>query len=307
MTGEGYSQRTKSPSGIDTVPKARLYELYWGEHESLSALADRYGVSTTAVTAVFDKRGIQRAPNGQHNYYIISQLSKRTLYRFYWGNGMTIAEIATELNLSWESVRHRFERTTIPVRERDTRATWILQMRQKRRFYEWHWVKQTPISQLAGELGVGGKFLRDEYERRGVPINSHPSHEWTKPIPKQYQWPDSRHNTDADEQLPENPDPQKYLVESTEFDKTRLYELYWEYGLSLAHLAAKIDIPRPTLRDRFEQFGIPTREWRRHTSWEPHHGVPPKYEWPHDHGVNEDEQMAQTADHAVNWNATTSD
>jgi len=105
-------------------------------------------------------------------------------------------------------------------------------------------------------------------------------------------------DTDAPE--PEEVDPSKYLVEegSLEFDKRRLYRLHWGYGLSVPHIRELCGFDgKNTLRNKLREFGIPTRSWHDHTGWEPHHGIPPMYEWPRGEDPNVDEDDSEWVDY----------
>ena len=80
--------------------------------------------------------------------------------------------------------------------------------------------------------------------------------------------------------------PSKYIPDETSlrYSKEKLYKLHWGYGLSFAHIAALSDVDsKSTIRERFEEFGIPRRPYYQHENWEPHHNeVPPMFEWPDD-------------------------
>jgi len=78
----------------------------------------------------------------------------------------------------------------------------------------------------------------------------------------------------------DSPENNKYLAEvPLEHDKDRLYQLYWGYGLSAMEIRArcKRDV---NIKRYMSNMGIPTREFWDHRDWQPHHGVPPMFEWP---------------------------
>jgi len=85
---------------------------------------------------------------------------------------------------------------------------------------------------------------------------------------------------------PVDTDPSKYLADepSLRFSKEKLYRLHWGYGLCIEHINEICDADGARIRERFKSYGIPVRSWREHLKWEPHHGVPPMFEWPPDRG-----------------------
>ena len=106
---------------------------------------------------------------------------------------------------------------------------------------------------------------------------------------------------DPDSEMPdpEAVDASKYLADETlRFSKEKLYRLHWGYGLSVAHMhqLSQID-SKAAFRRQFEKFGIPKRPWHEHTGWEPHHGVPPMFEWPQGDDPTVDEDEAEWQDY----------
>lgn len=98
---------------------------------------------------------------------------------------------------------------------------------------------------------------------------------------------------------PVDVDPSKYLADepSLRFSKEKLYRLHWGYGLCIEHINAISDVGNGRIRERFRQYGIPMRSWREHTKWEPHHGVPPMFEWPDDRGEAESDAGMWASDY----------
>jgi len=272
----------KKQRQLDYTSKRELYELYWGDERSKTELARVFGVSTTAITTRLSNEGIPQVSDAGHSAFVTAMIPKRVIYEYYWGQDATLKTAADELGVSRYQLGRRCRRDGIPTRPNDSRASWILKMRPRRRFFEWHWTDSTPLYQIADEQGVGQVTVRNEYTRRGVPINSAKNRTPDAEITKPYQWPDDRASEDNGGELPDDPDPAKYMAETPIYaDKQRLYELYWGYGLSAAHIRARCR-GAPDIKQRMRNMGIPTRNYHQHTRWAPHHGVPPKYEWPED-------------------------
>jgi len=103
--------------------------------------------------------------------------------------------------------------------------------------------------------------------------------------------------------MPDDPDPSKYLTSYDDYDKHRLYELYWGHGHDIKGTLARIDvnISASRLRDRFDEMGIPRRDvhgtnQHRRRTWLPREGIPPMYEWPED-----TEPRKRTEKHYATW------
>jgi len=268
------------PRGVDYVTKDRLYELYWGDHHTLSAIADKYGVSRGTIRRRFMADGIPRSGNHTHNTWAFKQLSKQTLYRLYWGDHLTTGDIADRFGVSRTVVLRTFNERGIPRRgDTDTPQTWVIKMRPRRKLFEWYWGERKTFAKIAAEQGVAPNFLSHYFQQHNVPTNVSSKDRWHGDIPVKYEWPDDGRDHQH-EPLPDNPDGNKYMNEKPAYrDKDRLYELYWGLGLSAAHISERCR-GNVNVNKYLREHGIPVRNHRKHISWEPHHGVPPMFEWP---------------------------
>lgn len=279
--------------------KGWLYQEYWGKDKSINEIAAEHGIRDKVVGAQLDAYGIQRKPRGADSY-VFHQLRKRRLYELYWGEHKHTVTIGEQYNVGRKVVRERLREYGIPRAHSGNHQAFIFAMRSKRYYYELYWGERLNYADIASRLNLGTSFVGEQIRAAGVPTRDDPYPTGDPDeIPQRYEWPDSEPATlnsdDPTADLPDNPDGSKYVPDETRicFEKDRLYELYWEYGLALTHLAARLDVSGTTLRDKFNEYGIPIREWYAHTKWEPHHGVPPKYEWPDDRNVDDEEPNIQ--------------
>jgi len=224
--------------------------------------------------------------------------SKRELYELYWKQGYNFSGIADRYGVTNVTVGGWLRDYGIPYDNNHKRDAFVFSMRDKRFYYQLYWGERLSYSDIASRFDFGLTFVAEQIRGAGIPTRNGllPAGDPDE-IPPQYRWTGDGEWVDVGDDptadLPDNPDGSKYVNTDPEYDKDHLYELYWGYGLSLSHLAARLDTPRATLKDRLDNYGIPIREWAAHTKWEPHHGVPPKYEWPHDHDVADEEPSVQ--------------
>lgn len=271
--------------------KETLEYLYWDNRLSQREIADRLGCSTNTVFRWHGQHGIESRYQGINSSRVhksVKQLrgaDKRELYEMMWGEGLTSSEIAERFDTSSSAVLRHFGRLNIPVIDNGSRNAWVFRMLSRERLYEIYWGEGMTHSQIANRYNVGQQLISKVFNERDIPQEPHrPSDFDGTTIPQMYEWPDDRNDGGTHPQhksLPENPDGSKYLADTQTMNKEKLYELHWKYGCSIAHIAEIIDSSEHTVRNRMNEYGIPTRSWGTHTKWEPHHNsVPPKYEWP---------------------------
>jgi len=220
-----------------------------------------------------------------------ADVSKSHLYTLYWDMQKTIKEIADKHDVGKRTVRRYLHTHGIPVRQQQRDAKhYVLKQRPKQFWYEQYWDRDQSVREIADQLDVHHECVLSTMKELGVPRN-HPSlrNKWYDKehgVPRRYKQPrdEARCEDDNRGEMPEDPSPNDYLAETPLYrDKDRLYQLYWGYGLTKAAILARCDCTHSTLISYFRELGIPEREYRSHTRWEPHHGIPPKYEWPDDH------------------------
>jgi len=279
------------------LSKERLYEYHWRQDKCVAEIADEHNVGEPTVRAALNDSGVPRHwKDAAH--HVFDRVRKRVLYRLYWGDKQTFEDIATRFAVSATYVQQRFADEGIPYSPSHNHDAWIFAMRDKTYYYELYWGQRMGYADIAAELDIGVGFVGRHIRGSAVPTRGGSPGE-PDDIPPKFQWPDEKSvapvTDDPKADLPDDPDGSKYLADETQvqYDKDRLYELYWGYGLAMTHLAERLNLSRASLRDRLEQYGIPVRKWHEHTTWEPHHGVPPKYQWPHDRNVDDEEPSVQ--------------
>ena len=229
-------------------------------------------------------------PNLEPNYSKVNDISKRKLYKLYWKDEKTIKEIAKKYNAGERTVSRYLKKHGIPRRPNGMgNVRYVLWQRNKQFWYEQYWEQENTIRELEDKLGVDHQFVSRVMRTKGVPRDTDTSIRWKDKeagVLEKYKWPDDHPREDPSSEseptgtMPEDPSPNDYLAETPLYrDKDRLYQLYWGYGLTKEAILARCDCTHKTLNKYFREFGIPRREFHRHTDWEPHHGIPPKYEW----------------------------
>jgi len=268
---------------FNTPSKAELYELYWGQGMSLREIADELHFGDyKSIRRHLEKHGIPIRKQNTRGSYVVRQIPKRHLYTLYWGNELSATEIADRYNTSQEIVAAHIKERKIPFRSQTRHVTsWVFRMRTRESLFDLHWSQRLSLVEIGRKHRVTRNYVRDEFDRKNIPTYNGAGKEWPEDatIPTAYQWPEDDDDEPADT-MPDNPDPAKYMVETPLYrDKERLYELYWEYGCCAKHIEAMCD-KDPHIHRYLRKQGIPVRQYRTHIHWEPHHGVPPKYEWP---------------------------
>lgn len=214
-------------------------------------------------------------------------LSKDELYELYWGEGLSLHEIAEQSEHSHTKLRERMTELDIPNRGPLDLQRWIEYMTtvaigSRRDIYRHYWVYGRTQRETAEQLGWSKSFVELRMTQYGIPTREKKVKRSSDPeeIPPTYQWP-----TEDTEQkrgsMPEDPDPSKYLVDVPDL-KDEIYQLYWGYGLGIEQINARLsetNTPRE-VRGLMERFNIPTRYSWTTTQWRPMDGIPPEYEWP---------------------------
>jgi len=100
------------PAGSDIGPD-ELQRLYWDEGLTLNEIGDELEISKSTVQALMEEYDIPRRDAGGHNYI---EADSEELERLYWDVGLTVAEVADELDMSPATVRQRMDDFEIPRR-----------------------------------------------------------------------------------------------------------------------------------------------------------------------------------------------
>ena len=279
--------------------EATLEYLYWDKEMSHIEIAERIGCSQNTVFRWKGRYNVGARYEGITSASVhegarrLRQTDKGELYEMVWGNGMTTAEVGEHFDTNASTVSRHLGRLGIPVIDNGSRNAWVFRMLSRERLYEIYWGEGMTHSQIADRYNVGQQFISRVFNERDIPQEPHrPSDFDGTTIPQMYEWPDDRDDEPHPQHqpLPENPDGSKYVAETQTMQEEKLYELHWGYGCSAEHIAAIADSNGQTIRKRMREYGIPVREWGTHTKWEPHHGVPPKYEWPNGEPPSESDE-----------------
>lgn len=284
------------------LSKRHLYELYWGEQLRLGEIADRFDTQTRRVRERLKTNDIPRRSGHGCAVFVFGHISKHHLYELYWGDGLSATEIGDQYDVSREVVMRRLVHAGIPTRRGgETTESWVFTMRSRYGLFELHWGRQQTLAEIAAKRGVGRNFVSKQYIQRNIPTYNYGANQFVTNdtgVPLPYQWGETNPvSNDEPKTLPDDPDPSKYMTNTPLYrDKERLYKLYWGYGLSAKHIAAMCD-KDPHMHRYLRKQGIPVREYHSHIGWEPHHAVPPKYEWPEGKPPSEVEEDTAEADY----------
>jgi len=191
--------------------------------------------------------------------------------------------------------------TEFPVEDAEPRSEWTVERAVTRLYEE---AGNTHTAKLSRHLGEHASSIGNalaEAANKGLVEKANTS------TPVKWQLSDEGYvracgeDPDFDDApAPERVDPSDYLIEepAIEYDKQKLYRLHWGYGLSVLHIRELCGLEgKNTLRRKLEDFGIPIRSWHDHTGWEPHHGIPPMYEWPRGEDPNVEEDDPEWIDY----------
>jgi len=274
--------------------KETLEYLYWDKEMSNEAVADRLNCAASTVHRwknhhdISSRNSHNPPTKGGEGLDEFQSCSKADLYELMWEKQLTSGEIAERFDISSSTVHRHYHKHGIPMAGNYSVNAWVFRMLSRELLYELYWGKGMTHAQIAEQYDVSEQLVCRVYNERNIPQEPHRPPEFSgDELPRGYEWPDGAPSESA-QQLPEDPDGSKYLADFTTMDKDELYKLHWEYGCSVEHIASMSDLSERAVRDRMESSDVPLRIWRSHTDWEPHHGVPPKYEWPDDHGPDED-------------------
>ena len=226
------------------------------------------------------------------------QLSKSKLYELYWVDGLSASQIAERYGVGERTVSDHLKNNNIQQRLDGTDVRhYVLWQRDKHFYYELYWEQGHTARELEDMLGVHHQFILEVMQTKGVPRDTHTSSRWHDKeagVPEKYKWSEDHPREDpssSDEPLgkmPEDPTPSDYINDvPLRRNKDRLYKLYWQYGMCVEGIAAISEVSNSRIRECMDEFGIPRRDYHDHLRWHPHHGVPPKYEWPDDHEQSE--------------------
>jgi len=227
----------------------------------------------------------------------MTEITKERLYELYWDEQLTIEGIAERFGVSSHTIRNAFENHGIPrATESQSQTVWVMWMRTKEVFYEDYWVKGCSQDEIADRHGVSRHAIRRYMDANGIPTRPQhvrPAH-LNSPVDVYMDDESADGGDDGDDELPDDPDPSKYLAEPR-MPKDRIYELYWGFGLTVSQSAARLEVAETTLRDAMERKGVPRRDGYvdRERAWKPMDGVPPSFEWPPDEDDEDGNEFEQ--------------
>ena len=111
-----YADRTE-------LDKAKLYELYWGEHMSTGEIADEEDTSPQVVQRRMREYGIPVKNGHSHSAWVFQMLPRSVLHKEYVRRNKSTYTLADEYDVSLEFVRQHLHEIDIPVRTRWVRPT----------------------------------------------------------------------------------------------------------------------------------------------------------------------------------------
>jgi len=222
------------------------------------------------------------------------------LYQLHWGDGLYLNGIEEAIGASRHTVRQAFDIWGVPIRSNISPESWVFKMLSKRLLYELYWKQQCTTREIASQFNVSRSVARRTLIERCIPIRQGSVDQWyPNDVPKGfgYEYDDSPTRVGAGtDELPDDPDPSKYIESYEAFDPDRLYELHWGYGLSITHMNEYFDVGHSTVRHTMDEHGIPRRDKTDDPNWEPHLGVPPMFEWEHGVPPSEHEETTDLED-----------
>lgn len=187
----------------------------------------------------------------------------------------------------------------------NTEANYVFRRRPKSMLYEQYWVEGLSQRKLAERHNISHKEVARRLRDESIPVDSSTDFSrerfYDNGTPKGFGYEPS---DDGDDEMPDDPDGSKYLADYPEYDADWLYEMHWGYGLSIKEIVARTETKthHQALIDEFEKRGIPHRRRNDHYQWEPHKGVPPKYEWTDGDPTSDDSDVTVDADDYDNDN-----
>jgi len=298
------------------IQKRTLYRLYWEEGHSIKHIASIFNTNIGLVREQYDRYGIPRRKQGRaqitdtdtvpegflepsntlsQRRRVTKQLFgdpdinnvRQRLYELHWQEGLYGTQIAKQLNSSKYLIKRAFDIYNVPLRSNYSAPSWVFRMLPKRTLYQLYWDKGLSTREIANEHNVSKSIVRTCMIENKIPIRQGSSNQFHPDgVPKGfgYEYDDGQTRVGAGtDELPDDPDPSKYIESYEAFDPDRLYELHWEYGMSIAHMIEYLGAGHSTIRHHMDKHGIPQRDKTDDPNWEPHLGVPPMFEW--EHGV----------------------
>ena len=221
-------RNNKFPPGnkYERPPKAELYNAYWGEHQQLSDLAETYEVSKEIVRKWFREYGIPFAQNNNRAAFVFSMRTKDHRYELYWGEQLSLNEIAEQKDVSREFVCAQYQESDVPVRggsgvwytdgipigwklprDEPPSATegalpddpdpskYMAETplhRDKQRLYQLYWGYGLSLKHIQARC-EGSPEVSKSMQELGIPVRNYNDHRRWAPhlgVPPKYEWPD---------------------------------------------------------------------------------------------------------------------
>lgn len=219
-----------------------------------------------------------------------SEIPKDDLYQLLFDAWLTYKDVAalceTGRGIQVATVCRMRGVPTIKHKIGDTENIYVFRRRPKSLLYEQYWVEGLSQQEIGDHHTVSKKMVNKRMRNESIPVDSSGDfaddrfYDDGDGAPTGFGFEPSDSDDDSDA-LPDDPNPSKYLADYPEYDAEWLYEMHWGYGLSVHEMTARTEnfTHYQTLVDEFEKRGIPYRQHTRHYHWEPHKGVPAKFEW----------------------------
>lgn len=125
------------------IPKAELYDLYWGQQMTTYDIGEKYGVANSVVKNRMKEHGIPMVGAGKHHdAWLFRMVPYEWKYREYVSRGKSIYQIAEENGVYQGWVRRYFHEIGIPVRNGKFRSDKRLAKQEYDYGPEWPAIRQ---------------------------------------------------------------------------------------------------------------------------------------------------------------------
>jgi len=158
-----------------------LRQKYCAEGLTIQELADKWDTSFSTIRYYKDKYNIEGRPNGISPKAL--NATDEDLWRLYWDEGLSVIELADELDTSESWVVREMEKRSIPRETPDQEKG--TEWKDAERLERLYWDEGLTLEEIGNELGcsastVAGWMERFNIDREKIPEEKPPLHRWNR-------------------------------------------------------------------------------------------------------------------------------